>query len=420
MCAMTVTISAGHVAAETLDPVARGTIVDKLATLLRERYVYPELGAKAADVLLADLHAHAYDKIDDPDAFAARLTSDMSAIAHDKHLKVVSRTASYDPPPPSEAGVVRADRLAGGLGYVEVVSFPPRELFKPVIDKAMAALAGSHGLILDLRRNTGGDPAAVAYFVSFLLPSSTRVHINDIVKRRPATLEFGRDVYQSEPTPVGFAGKPVIVLTSAATFSGGEEFAYDVQSLGVATVIGERTGGGANPTEQFRLGGGLAGLVPYGRAENPITKTNWEGRGVSPTVVASAGDTLRIALARLGDPGAQDITAASRERVFAPRATPMPGSEAALRKTLTDVAQGKPDYATMTPHAVETTNRDLNGLRAELLRLGPVRAMRFVSVDEFGGDVYDVTFSSGPSRCAIGLDADGKIYGWGILGPPSE
>ncbi|MGI8691709.1 MAG: S41 family peptidase [Geodermatophilaceae bacterium] len=43
------------------------------------------------------------------------------------------------------------------------------------------------------------------------------------------------------------------VLTSGATFSGGEALAYDLQQLGRATVVGERTRGGAHPRRGFRV-----------------------------------------------------------------------------------------------------------------------------------------------------------------------
>jgi hypothetical protein len=36
-------------------------------------------------------------------------------------------------------------------------------------------------------------------------------------------------------------------------------------------------------------------LVPYGRAINPITKTNWEGAGVEPAVKVPEADALKAA-----------------------------------------------------------------------------------------------------------------------------
>ena len=101
-----------------------------------------------------------------PWEFAARLHADVEAIANDKHLRIGApggppppgAIGPAGPPPRAEADVVRADRLAGDIGYIEVVGFPPSEGFKPVLDRAMAGLAGSKAPIVDVRRNTGGSP----------------------------------------------------------------------------------------------------------------------------------------------------------------------------------------------------------------------------------------------------------------------
>ena len=86
------------------------------------------------------------------------------------------------------------------------------------------------------------------------------------------------------------------VLTSGRTFSGAEEFAYNLQALKRATIVGETTGGGAHPGGIVTLPHGLAVFVPTGRAINPITKTNWEGTGVKPDVAVPADTALEKAL----------------------------------------------------------------------------------------------------------------------------
>lgn len=90
-------------------------------------------------------------------------------------------------------------------------------------------------------------------------------------------------------------GKPVYVLTSARTFSGGEEFTYDLKNLKRATIIGEKTGGGAHPVRGQRIDEHFMIGVPFARAINPITKTNWEGTGVEPDVKVPAAEALATA-----------------------------------------------------------------------------------------------------------------------------
>jgi hypothetical protein len=405
-----------------LDAASRRGAVAALGTALRQGYVFPDVAEQAAARLDAALAAGAYDSLTDPRAFAERLRADVDAIAHDKHLRIDAMGGPPPAPPPGaaempavEGGVVRADRLAGNIGYIEVTGFPPPPAFKPAVDRAMAALEGSEALVIDVRRNGGGDPATVAYLTSFLVPPGEPMHLNDIVSRVAGTTEFRRQAFNSQPTPVSFAGRPVYVLTSKRTFSGGEGFAYAVQSLGLGKVVGEVTGGGANPTGGYPLGYGLMASIPYGRAESPVTKTNWEGRGIQPDIPVVATDALKAALERLGQPGLADIAAASRERVFAPRSTPLPGTEAALRTLLAGLQSGEIDYSTMAPQFADMTRQQGPRLQSLIRSLGELRSITFFGPGVGpGGDSFRVVFADGALTMSVGLDPDGKLIGAAI------
>jgi hypothetical protein len=103
---------------------------------------------------------------------------------------------------------------------------------------------------------------------------------------------------------------PVYVLTSRGTFSGAEEFSYNLKNMKRGKIVGEVTGGGAHPTELFLLKDfDIVFSVPYGRAVNPITGTNWEGVGVKPDMECPASeafdiaylDALKMLRTRIGD-----------------------------------------------------------------------------------------------------------------------
>ena len=83
-------------------------------------------------------------------------------------------------------------------------------------------------------------------------------------------------------------GKPAYVLTPKETFSGAEEFSYNLKNLKRATLLGETTGGGAHPVSGHRIDGHFMIGVSFARAINPISKTNWEGTGVEPDVKVPA------------------------------------------------------------------------------------------------------------------------------------
>ena len=294
-----------------LDAAGRTAVVNAAADALRQRYIYPDVGKRAAEAIEAALAAGTYDEIVQPWAFAERLTADLQEVAHDKHMRVSARGPAPvpaaatggpppGPPPRSEAGVARADRLPGNIGYIEVVALPGLDAFKPPFERAMAALADTRALIVDLRRNGGGTPHAEVYVTSYLLDPAKPIAVNRFVWRNPGTETFRTEDFMSSPTPYWYRDKPVYVLTSARTFSGGEAVAYDMQALKLATIVGETTGGGANPGGGAPLTPDFGMFVPGGRGENPTTGTNWEGVGVKPDVASSSADALKVALGLLG------------------------------------------------------------------------------------------------------------------------
>jgi C-terminal processing protease CtpA/Prc len=88
------------------------------------------------------------------------------------------------------------------------------------------------------------------------------------------------------------ADKPVYVLTSARTFSGAEQFSYDLKMLKRATLVGETTGGGEHAGVFHRIDDHFAMGIPETRPINPYEKRGREGMGVTPDVTVTAADAL--------------------------------------------------------------------------------------------------------------------------------
>lgn len=280
---------------------ARKAIGD-IAVELREGYVFPDKGAQAADALEKALAENAYAGITDPSKFAVQLTEQLRAITGDSHMKVIFGSPFRNQPPPSapqDAGF-EVERLDGNIGYIHLARFVPPEVFNPAADDAMRKQSDTTALIIDVRDNGGGYPASVAYLASFFLDPEKRVHVNNLIWRKRGTSTFRTESFWSSPTPVRYLRKPVYVLVGPKTYSAGEEFAYDLQVLKRVTVVGEKTRGGANPGGLKELGSDLFVVVPSGRAENPTTRGNWGGVGVSPDVQAATevAKETTVALAR--------------------------------------------------------------------------------------------------------------------------
>lgn len=289
-----------------LDSTTRAEMVDALAEAVALNYV---------DAALAEQMANgAYDNYTDAAAFAAALSADLRAIYDDKHLIVAplllppSMDAAAPPPMPSAEtmreqgrignfGFVAIERLPGNIGYLNLRTFAPLALEDEPIARdaaaaAMCALVGSSAIIFDVRDNNGGDPRTVQFLLSYLFGDEP-VHLNSIYNRvEDETTEFWTlaDIPGDRMPDV-----PVYVLTSSATFSAAEEFAYDLQAQERATIVGEVTGGGANPVAGFPINGTLMATIPTGMAINPVTGTNWEGVGVHPDVAATATEALETA-----------------------------------------------------------------------------------------------------------------------------
>ena len=297
-----------------VDAAARKEVVDTLVKRLNDTYVFPETASKMEQAIRAHSAAGEYEQITSARQFAEKLTADLQAVSHDKHLRVrySHDSIAVRPDGPGEPsaeereavrrelvrinyGFERVERLPGNIGYIDLRGFTPAEIGGgETVAAAFTFLANTDALIIDIRKNGGGDPNQVALICSYLF-GSERVHLNDL-HWRDGKGERVEEFWTLKDIPGRrYEGKDVYVLTSSYTFSGAEEFANNLKTLKRATVIGETTGGGANPGGGNRLAEHFAAFIPTGRAVNPITKTNWEGTGVEPDVKVPADQALHVA-----------------------------------------------------------------------------------------------------------------------------
>lgn len=295
-------------AAPALDSGAREAVVTRLSELLQQRYVYPDVATKATEELMVRFKTGAFDQTSEALPFATMLTEVLQGVTHDKHLRVRVRPperAKVEREDPTLAraqadarareanyGFERVERLEGNIGYIDMRYFDGRPDAKPTAAAAMNFLANADAIIFDMRRNGGGSPEMIRYVSSWFFGEKT--HLNSMYFRAgERTEEFWTyDEIPGTKRPT----VPIFVLTSSRTFSGAEEFSYNILTQKRGTLIGEVTGGGANPGGSFPINEQFEVFIPVGAAVNPITGTNWEGVGVTPHIVVPADQALDVAV----------------------------------------------------------------------------------------------------------------------------
>ena len=189
-------------------------------------------------------------------------------------------------------GVEKIERLEGNVMLLDLRVFPPAEMGAEVFAAAMTVVAQGDALIVDLRENGGGAETA-DLLTGYLVEGGS-----------PLTGSYDRpsDTLRHASSPVWVPGrrfgssKPLYILTSRRTFSAAEAFAYNLQALGRATIVGEVTGGGAHPFEYRRVHPHFAVDLPEGKVDQPDHRDQLGGVGVKPDVPVPADEALAKAL----------------------------------------------------------------------------------------------------------------------------
>ncbi|HET9865346.1 MAG TPA: S41 family peptidase [Steroidobacteraceae bacterium] len=285
----------------------RRAALEAAAQLLESRYVYPERGKALARDLRREIGA-AWVRTANDVEFADALTRKLRAASGDGHFKVDFREPGEAATGEAQFGAAEFEKFYGkavnhgfeqvrrfedNIGYLDLRVFAPPAMAADMASAAMTLLAETRALIVDLRRNGGGDGEMALFLAAYLLDHPTQM---SGVYDRPS------DTLTPASTPVWVPGrrfgadKPVYVLISRQTFSAAEAFAYDLQALKRVTVIGEPSGGGAHPFVYRKISEHFVLSLPEARSVNPVTGKDWEGVGVIPDVRVAADQALDEAL----------------------------------------------------------------------------------------------------------------------------
>jgi hypothetical protein len=251
----------------TVTPAERTQVIEGAIAALDRYYVFPDVAQKMVQAVRARAAKGEYDSITSARALADKLRADLQEVSKDKHLGVRYSSSPVPDRPFNAApspedfererafaeklnyGFEKVERLQGNIGYVDIRGFVSPAVGGETAAAAMTFIGGTDALIVDLRYNGGGEPGMIAFVTSYLFDEPT--HLNDIYQRYDDTTQqwwtssFVQDAASAE--------EPVYVLTSNRTFSGGEEFTYNLKNLKRGTIIGESTGGGAHPVDGVKI-----------------------------------------------------------------------------------------------------------------------------------------------------------------------
>jgi hypothetical protein len=288
---------------EAPDAAERHHVVETVIADLKEHYFDRAAALEMAQALLAHEQAGDDNAAADGETLARLLTSQMRAVHRDMDLEVVfsEETLPQHREPSAEdlsryrrlleqenCTFERVEILPHNIGYLKLNSFPDLSICRDTAVAAMRKLNNSDAIIFDLRDNRGGMPATVQMIAAYLFD-----HPEYWFNPRENTTE--RSWTQSPVAGNKLADKPVYVLTSHATISGAEHFAFDLKMLKRATIVGETTAGAAHAGVFYRIDDHFGIGIPETKPINPYSESDWAETGVEPDMKVKAADALATA-----------------------------------------------------------------------------------------------------------------------------
>lgn len=302
--ALFLTVSLFQAQDNSLTKEYKEKVIQNLSQLMIDFYVFPEVAKLTEQHLKTQMLDGYFDSFRNNKTFAAALTKSVQTINKDKHMRIranqpylnletteksmlTEHIARMDRSREANAGFKTVKILEGNVGYLDLRGFAGMETGKDITDAYMKLMSRTDAIIIDLSKNGGGSPRMVQYLCSYFF--NQKLLLNSLYWREGNTTEEFWTL--DDVGGLKMEDVPLFIMTSERTFSGAEEFSYNMQTQKKATLVGQTTGGGANPGRSMRIDDNLSVFIPTGKAINPITKTNWEGVGVVPEVKTTVEDT---------------------------------------------------------------------------------------------------------------------------------
>ncbi|MDO6813782.1 S41 family peptidase [Tenacibaculum soleae] len=285
-------------------------VLKLISEKLLASYIDLDVAKKMSATIISN--SKKYKSISNKKEFSTILTKDLQELSHDLHLKV-----NFEPKKIAQSkrvitkeiklkrdkmmamkmaeinfGFTETKVLNGNIGYLNLRMFADMKYAKETAIAAMSFLKNTNAIIIDLRNNGGGVPNMMQLLASYFTDKKP-VLLSNFYERKTnnkTQLLTFENIDGKRKT-----NTRLYILTSKKTFSAAEAFAYTLKHLNKAIVVGETTRGGANRTKRVNLNNNFTISIPYIEAMHPVTKTNWEGKGVKPTIKSTKKDAFIVA-----------------------------------------------------------------------------------------------------------------------------
>jgi Peptidase family S41/N-terminal domain of Peptidase_S41 in eukaryotic IRBP len=300
----------GHADDQALPDSDVRDVLKTLSQELIKHYPFPDISKRYAQALNDAAKSNRYHGLDHCD-LAKKVTDDLRTTHKDVHLHVfcdksfrhtTAANASASSKPLGVDASIESVELDKNLASAYIQSQGSWGQGKDnyeAVASAMGLAAHAKYVIIDIRNNPGGSGTIGRFFASYFYDAGDeKFYLNGFHKdRSDDEQEWTYDYVPGKRLP----DAKLYILVNDHTASATEGFAYAMQRLHRATIIGQTTAGAGIAGSIVDLGHGLSVFLPVKMVVAPRTQEGWEGVGVKPDVVTPVGEEKATALQMIKD-----------------------------------------------------------------------------------------------------------------------